>query len=170
MKRVLFSGLAAVMFLVACDKEDNDNNEVNATDETFMTQVNIGNRAEIGAGQLAATKGNDAMVKSYGEHMVQEHGLAQSELVSIASSLGRNLPDTLDPEHQALMARLNSLTGYSFDTAYINSQVKDHQKTLAIFQAEIANGRNTNLRDYANRYVHHIQMHLQKADSIARNL
>jgi putative membrane protein len=65
---------------------------------------------------------------------------------------------------------LNSLSGRSFDTAYINSQIKDHQKTLSIFQMEINDGDNQNVRNYASKYLPHIQMHLQKADSLSRAL
>lgn len=169
-KMFLWSALSAVMILTACDKDDNDNNEVNTTDDMFMTQVNIGNRAEVMAGQLAASKGTSAEVKAFGQMMVTEHGLAQNELMNIAGGLGRNLPDTVDAEHRELMARLNALTGYEFDTAYMNSQVKDHQKTLNIFQMELSNGNNQSLRNYASKYLPHIQMHFQKADSIAQNL
>lgn len=98
--------------------------------------------------------------------MVTEHGMAQTELKNIGASLGRNVPDTVDAEHQALMVRLNSLSGYSFDTAYINSQVKDHQKTITIFQMELNDGDNQSLRNYAGKYLPNIQLHLQKADSL----
>jgi putative membrane protein len=120
------SGIALAL-LSSCDKDNNDSN-LNSTDQTFMNQAAISNKAEIMAGQLAATKGNSAAVRSFGEWMVTEHGMAQSDLQALASSLGKNLPDTVDAQHQALMARLNSLSGYSFDTAYINSQVMDQRR------------------------------------------
>lgn len=166
MKKLFLVGTLALTILSSCDKDDNDNNDVNSTDRSFVTQVAIGNKAEIMAGQLAVTKGNSAGVKAYGQLMVTEHGLAQTDLQNVASGIGITLPDTVDAEHQALMVRLNSLSGYSFDTAYINSQVKDHQKTLSIFQMEVSSGNNTTVRNYANKYLPHIQMHLQSADSL----
>jgi putative membrane protein len=171
MKKIFFTGSLALVLLSSCDKnDDNNNNEINSTDQNFMTQVAIGNKAEIMAGQLAATKGNSAGVRSFGQLMVTEHGQAQSDLQSLATSLSRTLPDSVDAEHQALMTRLNSLSGYSFDTAYINSQVKDHQKTVTLFQAEIINGNNDIVQNYATKYLPHIQMHLQKADSLSITL
>jgi putative membrane protein len=169
MKKMFLASAFAAFVLMACDKE-NDNNELNSTDDMFLTQVNIGNRAEIMAGQLAVTKGNSAEVRAYGQMMVNEHNLAQTDLRNVAASAGRNLRDTIDPEHQALMARLNTLSGRSFDTAYINSQVRDHQKTLNIFQMELTDGKHRAVRDYANRYMPNIQMHYLKADSLARRL
>ena len=159
-----------MMFLAACDKDNDDDNRLNSTDQMFITQVNIGNRAEVMAGQLAANKGTNPLVRDFGNHMVMEHSQAQAELQTIASNLGMALADTVDAEHRALMARLNALSGYSFDTAYMNSQVKDHQKTVSIFQMELSGGNNQAVRNYASNKLPHIQMHLQRADSIARVL
>jgi putative membrane protein len=171
MKKVFLTGSLALFILAACKKDkDNSNNNVNSTDQTFLTQVASGNKAEIMAGQLAATKATNAGIKAFGQMMVTEHGEAQSDLQRVYASVGQTMPDTVDAEHQALMTRLNSLSGYSFDTAYINSQVKDHQKTLSIFQSEISNGNNDSVQNYANKYLPHIQMHLQKADSLSRSL
>lgn len=169
MKKLFLAGTLVLAILSSCKKDDNEN-DANSTDQMFVTQVAIGNKAEIMAGQLAATKGNSAGVREFGQMMVTEHGQAQTDLQNVASGIGVTLPDTVDAEHQALMVRLNSLTGYSFDTAYINSQVKDHQKTLNIFQTEISNGNNTSVRNYASTYLPHIQMHYQKADSLSKAL
>src|SRR5881392_1016749 len=144
MKKVFLTGSVALIVFASC-KKDKDNNNVNSTDQTFLTQVAIGNKAEVMAGQLAATKATNPAIKSFGQLMVTEHGQAQTDLQNVYSSVGQTMPDTVDAEHQALMARLNSLTGHSFDTAYINSQVRDHQKTLTIFQSEINDGDNSNV-------------------------
>jgi putative membrane protein len=170
MKKILFAASMVFIVLASCKKDDDNNDDVNSTDQTFLTQVAIGNKAEVMAGQLASTKGTNAGVKAYGQMMVTEHTQAQTDLQTLYSNLGRTMPDTVDAEHQALMTRLNALTGRSFDTAYINSQVRDHQKTLTIFQSEVSSGNNTNVRGYANTYLPHIQMHLQKADSLSKAL
>lgn len=167
MKKILLAGSVAVVTFLSCSKDDN-NNDANSTDQAFVMQVAVGNKAEIMAGQLAATKGNSQAVRTFGQLMVTEHGQAQTNLQNVASGIGVTLPDSVDAEHQALMARLDSLTGISFDTVYINSQVRDHQKTVNIFQTEISNGNNSTVRNYANTYLPHIQMHLQTADSLSK--
>ncbi|HEU4471834.1 MAG TPA: DUF4142 domain-containing protein [Flavisolibacter sp.] len=170
MKRTILSALTVLTLLSACDKDEDDDNELNSTDRTFMTNVAMGNMAEVQAGQLAATKGTNPQVVQFGQHMVTEHTLAQTELRAMADSLGVALPTTVDAEHQALMVRLNGLSGYSFDTAYMNSQVRDHQKTLNIFQMEMNDGNHQRVRFYASKYMPHIQMHLQEAQSIRSSL
>jgi putative membrane protein len=167
MKKIFAAGTVLTLFLVVgCDK-DNDN-ELNSTDQMFITQVSIGNNAEVAAGQLAATKATNAAVKAFGQMMATEHGMAQSDLKAVGTSVGISVADTVDAEHVALMARLNSLSGHSFDTAYMRSQVKDHQKTLNIFQSELNSGDHQQVKAYASKYLPHIQMHFQKADSLSR--
>ncbi|MGZ3845416.1 MAG: DUF4142 domain-containing protein [Flavisolibacter sp.] len=169
MKKVFLVGSVALIILASC-KKDKNNDSVNPTDQAFLTQVAMANKAEIMAGQLAATKSTTASIKSYGQLMVTEHTQAQTDLQGVYTNVGQTKPDSLDAQHQALMTRLNSFTGHSFDTAYINSQLRDHQNTLTIFQTEISGGNNSSVKNYANMYVSHIQMHLQKADSLSRAL
>jgi putative membrane protein len=166
MKKIFVATSVLALFLVACDKDDD--NKINSTDQEFVRMASISNNAEIMTGQLAATKGTAPMVKSFGAHMVMEHGLAQNDLKSRASEVGINVSDTVDAEHRTLMTYLNTLSGYSFDTAYINSQLRDHQKTITIFQMEIDGGQHQRIRSYANEYLPHIQMHYNRADSIRK--
>ena len=174
MKKLFFAGsFALTMLVAACDKDDdNDNsNQTNTTDQTFMTNVAIGNMAELQLGQLAATKGTNAMVRTYGQLMTAEHTQAQTDLQATANTAGYRLPDSVDAAHQAIRNMLMSMpAGRSWDTAYINSQVRDHQNTLNIFQMEVSSGQHTQAKNYANTYLPHIQMHLSKADSISRVL
>jgi putative membrane protein len=62
------------------------------------------------------------------------------------------------------------MDGFPFDTAYMNSQIKDHQKAIALFETEISNGKDQELKDYARKYLPYIQMHHHTADSIRKTL
>lgn len=166
---VLGMCMSSVVLFAACDKEDDDTDNgksVNTTDQQFTMMASMGNQAEIETGQLAATKGTNALVKAYGQQMVMDHTPVAPELDSIASSLGLSSPDTLDAEHKALKQTLTTLTGKAFDTTYISSQVRDHQKMIALFEQETASGQNTRLKNFAAKHLPHLRMHLAKADSI----
>lgn len=168
---ILMGSLLAVLF-TACDNDDDDNNtnQLNSQDQTFMAQAAMNNRAEIRAGQIASTRGNTAMVRSFGQQMVTEHTQAQSQLMSISSSTGYAVMDTIDAAHQQLMTQLNSLSGRAFDSVYIRSQVTDHQNAMTLFQAEISSGQHQQVKSYATTYLPIITMHHHKADSIRQRL
>lgn len=157
---------AAFVFMYAACSNDDDNANLNNADVYFMQQAAYSNNAEIGAGAIAAVKGSYDSVKMFGSMMVTDHTKAKNELDSLATVFGVNVPSTPDSVHQAMAARLQTLSGYTFDTAYINGQVKDHMATIAVFQQELSDGNNQQVKAYANKYLPIIQMHLQEAQTI----
>lgn len=169
-KALCFCFLSTAIFLTACDKDDDNSNQTSATDKDFMTQAAYSNLAEIEAGQLAATKGNKDSVKMYGTMMIAEHTKANASLDSLAKTKGVTLPTTVDAEHAALKTRLSGYTGRTFDTAYTNAQVKDHAKTVTLFQSEISGGQNKDVIGFANKLLPNIQMHLTHAQAIQKGL
>ena len=165
MKKTLLTVSIGTVLFCACKKDNN--NSLNSTDQNFMTQVAIGNNAEIQAGQLAATKSSNSAVQAFGQMMVMEHGQAQTDLKTLGSKVGRTISDTVDATHKQLMTTLSNLSGDNFDTAYINSQIRDHQNTLNVFQTEINSGNQSDVKAYASKYLSHIQEHLRMADSVS---
>jgi putative membrane protein len=157
--------MLAPVVLFSCSKDDEDS--LNSTDQTFLMQASVSNTTEIQAGQLAATKASSAIVKSFGQNMVAEHTLAQSDLKTIGSNVGMAVKDSVDPAHVVIMQQLTALTRRAFDSAYIRTQLNDHQMTQTMFQTELNSGSHSEVKNYANTYLPHIQMHYTRADSIA---
>jgi putative membrane protein len=167
MKKLVYAiCLIAATVITGCTKPDT---ELNKIDMTFLLQASISNTAEISAGTLASTKATNAEVKKFGQFMVLEHNMAQMDLKNVGSRVGMTVRDTLDPAHMALnTALMNAPAGRVFDSLYINSQVLDHDLTIASFKMEQLSGINREVKKYANTYLPHIQMHRESADSIAR--
>jgi putative membrane protein len=171
LKHVWMAGtLATALVFTACEKnEDNDaSKDVNAQDETFIIKAAQSNQSEVELGTLALSKGTDSLVKAFAAMMVDEHNAAQADLESVVNDANTNIgiTDTLDAEQVATSLLLQSLSGAAFDSAYMDSQIKGHTKTLGIFDAEIAGGQNTQVKGYATEKRPGIQSHLAKADSI----
>jgi putative membrane protein len=162
--------LISTAFLTSCRKDHNDNSAPSKQDRNFMFQASFANHGEVAAGQLAASKGMDASVRAFGQHMVAEHTKAQNELTALAAQWGIGLPSTPDTEHLQLLQRLQTLSGHAFDTAYIHSQVEDHRKALQLFSDEVVWGNNKQVKWYAAKYHPHILEHKTTAESIADKL
>ena len=172
MKSLLATGsLAAVLFLVSCDKNnDNNNNNENtsAQDKSFVNDITLSNRSEISLANLALAKATDTSVRNYAQMMIMDHTQAESNLRSITDSLKLTLPtDSLNAMADSLRPVLQGLSGVRFDSAYIASQVPAHQKAITTVQTEVNSGTNSALMNYASSILPKIQMHLTKADSIA---
>ncbi|RYZ54889.1 MAG: DUF4142 domain-containing protein [Sphingobacteriales bacterium] len=168
-KFALASVTAIALFATSCSRENtSDLDQSNETDRNFATMASMGNHAEIAAGTTAMNKGVDSSIRMFGQMMVNEHYAAQADLKRIASMMSMMIPEGLDSMHLAMNQQLAAVpAGFTFDSTYIHSQVMDHQKTITLFQNEIANGKNPALVNYAQKYLPKIQMHYQHADTIA---
>ena len=159
--------LALSLSLLSCSKDDDNNNDLNAQDRTFMMQASMGNSAEVAAGALASTKGDSVGIRSFGQMMVTDHSTAQTDLKTLGANVNVGVKDSVDAAHITLGQTLQGLSGRAFDSTYIVNQINDHQTTISAFQTEISSGGRTEVINYANKYLPKIQMHLQMADSIA---
>lgn len=154
--------------LSACSDDDDDTNiNLSALDRNFVIQAGYNNKAEIVAGAVADSLGADSTVRMYGSMMIMDHTMAYDELANIARTWEVTVPQEPDSLHKAKTAYLRTLSGKTFDTAYINAQIKDHVATIALFQREADSSDLTQLKAYANKYLPKLKMHLQMADSIA---
>lgn len=167
---VLIAAFAATAAWTACSKDDDVNPELSQQDRDFMMRATHGNLAEIELGEMAQQKATDDSVSMFGTMMISDHSGAHAELDSIARSVNYPLPTDLDAMHQAVRLRLDTLQGFAFDTAYINQQIMDHQRTITLFEAQANQGSYQPLRAYANKYLPAIRDHHEMAQNIANSL
>lgn len=170
MKIILGALIAASAFMSACNDDDDEKKPVQEPDRTFAVNAAHGTLAEIQLGGLAVSKATDAEVRAFAQMMINDHQTSLNELKSISDDRDLDLPNELDQTHQALRDRLQDLNGYTFDTAYMHSQVKDHQTTSALYQSESALGKEERFKSYANKYLPKITAHWGEANTISTKL
>ncbi len=132
----------------------------------FMMRAAEGGMAEVEAGKMAAAKAQNPEVKQFGQQMVAEHTRANNELKALAGKKTVTLPTDLDPTHKAMAAKLNGLSGAEFDKEYMRGQVEDHEKTVALFQAQADNGTDAEAKAFAVKTLPNLKMHLDMARKI----
>lgn len=130
-------------------------------DQKFAMEAAMGGMMEIELGRIAAQKGASEEVRQFGQRMVDDHTKAGEELMAIASGKGMMLPTAPDPKHQMAMQKLSALSGDKFDKEYAKMMVKDHKKTVALFQKEASGGMDAELKSFASSKLPTIQEHLQ---------
>jgi putative membrane protein len=167
----MYAIVIAALGWVACDDDDDnilDKPNLNETDETFVEVAAKTNMAEIQFGELATTKATDPLVKDFAQQMIDEHSAAQEELEELADNYsGIEWPNDLDEGHEEVMDQLNEAeAGYRFDSLYIATQVTSHESSVNLFKTATTNTTDARVKAYANKYFPHIEMHLERADSI----
>ncbi len=153
-----------LMVTTACNKKGTDS--MNTADKTFLERASSAYNAEVELGNLAASKGMESSVKSYGQLMATDYNAAKSELTTLAQARDYKLNSNPDAEHIALKVVLNNKFNREFDSVYMKNQVIDHIQSVGIFQDEINDGKDQGLKDYAAKMLPKIQAHKNAADVI----
>ena len=138
-------------------------------DESFYKNAAEGGIFEVDAGKLAQDKGNSQQVKDFGAMMVKDHSAANEKLKTLAATKNIDLPTSASVGQIATKAKLNVLSGDTFDNSYITSQLKAHRATIALFRKEIASGQDADAKAFATATLPTLRAHLKAIDSIAAN-
>ena len=158
MKRLLFSSL---LVLPLCAYA------ASGPDATFYRHAAEGGIAEVELGNLALQKSVDPAVKEFAAQMVKDHSEANEKLASVAASKSISLPTKPSVGEIATKAKLEVLSGATFDKSYIKAMVKDHEKDVAEFRREAKGGQDPDAKAFAAATLPTLKEHLQKVRSIA---
>jgi putative membrane protein len=136
-------------------------------DHAFIQQMAMGGMAEVELGELAGKKAATAKVKTFGQRMVTDHGKANAELKSLASSKKITLPTDVGAENKATMDKLSKLSGAEFDRAYMTTMVEKHQKTLDTLKRQSMSGKDEQVKAWAAKAAPTVEEHLKLARDLA---
>jgi putative membrane protein len=142
----------------------------NVSDTVFLKSLAFGSRAEVELGKLADSRASASGVKSFAQRMVKDHGDANGRLAAAARASKVDLPGDLDAEHIAARESLARLNGRDFDLAYVDAQIKDHQKAAQLLIYEIGNGQSSEARRFAAQTLPTVMEHLELAKSLHHQL
>ncbi len=137
------------------------------SDAEFTVLASASSNGEILAAREALRRSRNPLVRTFAQRMIDDHTTANVGLQAATRGAGtRPAPVTaLDPDAQRQLDTLRSTPQTQFDATYMLAQIPDHQKAAAIFTWETQNGRNSTLREYANRTLPNVRMHLQMAQA-----
>jgi putative membrane protein len=136
-------------------------------DESFYKKAAEGGISEVVQGKLAQEKSSDPGVKAFGAMMVKDHTAANDRLKAIAAAKGIDLPTTSGATEMATEAKLQALSGSTFDKSYISGMVKDHKEDIKEFENEAQNGQDPEAKAFAAKTLPTLKLHLSKIESIA---
>jgi putative membrane protein len=140
-----------------------------SADKKFVQAALEGGTAEVQLGQLALQKGSSEDVKQFGQTMVDDHTKLGDQIRQVAQKEGIAPASGTSMKDKALAAKLKTLSGDSFDKAYIEAMVRDHRQDLSDFKKEANAGGDSRIKDAASQGVAVIANHLKIAEQIAKS-
>lgn len=118
-------------------------------DRSFLSDTMRRDQTEIAMSQLAQQKSPSNDVKQYAQNMVQMSTQLSAQLKPVADQLNLSEPKQSKQDKQAL-AKLQTLSGPEFDTAYLQGMAKEQQQGLKEFQQEEDGTQSSILKNTAH--------------------
>ena len=133
----------------------------------FVTAAAQSDEYERRAGRMAESMARSPRVKAFGARMVHDHTMTTRNLQAALRRAGKPVPPPppLTPDQQGMLDQLKS-AGPSFDSTYIQQQVRAHQQALALLQGYAHSGDNPIIRDAARKTLPLIRHHLMMAQNL----
>ena len=141
---------------------------LSAADREFINKAAQGNLMEVAAGKLAVQRALDPTVKEFGQQLVTDHSANNDTLKTLAGSKQMNLPDTVSPDGQTMLGKLEGLNGTEFDKAFSQMMVKDHTADISDFQKEAKKkDADADVKAYAEQTLPTLRHHLTMANRLS---
>ncbi len=140
------------------------------SDKQFVEKAAAGGLMEVELGKVAASKAENAGVKSFGQRMADDHSKVNDSLKQVASSKSISLPAETDARHKAEINRISAMSGAQFDRAYMHLMVSDHKKDVAEFNRVSRTAKDPEIRKFAAETLPTLKEHLQEAEKISASL
>jgi putative membrane protein len=156
-----FLFIAVLCTVISCT--DHDMDPVSEMDRQFMISAADANLFEIKAGEKAAAKAVLDTVKGYGLHMINDHSGAMMEMKALASKKMVDLPEMLSASKQMKIDTLTMMNGMEFAKTYMKMMVVSHVETIKLFETEIAQGMDPEVKSFAAAKLPALKEHLEKA-------
>lgn len=150
---------AAVVVMATLAQTSAEADSVGVSDRKFVEKAASGGMAEVNLGKLAVDKGTSPTVKQFGQKMIDDHSKANDELQAIASKKNLPMPTEVDSEQKAIYDKLVRLDGTTFDKAYIDAMVKDHDEDVKEFKQATMSKLDPELKSWAKRTLTVIEQH-----------
>lgn len=138
-------------------------------DEKFIKEATASGLAEVNLSRFAVKLAMRQEVREFAQHMIDDHTKANTELLTLVNrkGLGRAAADGMKPEHQELANRLAKLKGEEFDRVYMKQMVKDHEDAVKLFERQAKDGKDADLKAFADKTLPTLKDHLKMARKAA---
>src|SRR5205807_4320054 len=94
---------------------------------------------------------------------VRDHKRANVSLGPIVETKKVRLPHEMSREDRQTYDKFLHLKGKAFDREFIDHLVKDHEKDVALYEAQAREVKDRHLKDYINKTMPVIKEHLRTA-------
>ena len=140
---------------------------IQPVDETFALYAASSGAAQIeGARLVLKTTRNDA-VRDYAQRLLRDHTQAAEQLRRLVSARGVKLAPVATGRHADMVTTLAGVTPGDLDGAFLQRFGLDaHKETIALFERHASEGKDPELRRYAQQSLGTLREHMAAAHKL----
>jgi putative membrane protein len=146
----------------ASDRTANSN--LDKQDRDFVREAAKAGMAEIEEGRMALQHAQSPDVQAFAKKMIDDHTQINDKLKAIAQQKSTQVPSDTDKSEKQAAQKLEK--SKNFDRDYIKAQVREHEKAVKLFEKEARDGKDNDLKQFAQQTVPILQQHLQMAKDL----
>ena len=140
-------------------------------DREFIQEAAQDGFAQVQAGKLALAKADETEVRQYARTLMNHHSETNAQLQQLARRKGVAMPQEPSVLQKRRLRGLEVLQGSDFDRRYMNEfGVAAHQSTIRRFREQARQGRDSDVRVFAQRRLATLQKHLNRARLIQASI
>jgi putative membrane protein len=142
--------------------------KLSSADQNLMMEVAKGGMMQLEVSRIAVQKASSPEVREFAQAEVDEQTGLAAKLQEIASAKGITLPSRPDAETQAMVTKLQGMSGASLDQMYMaESGVKGHEKLDKVMSKVESSASDASLKGVGQAAHPLVKTHLKVAKQIA---
>jgi len=141
--------------------------KLSSGDASILKDIAMADMAEVEGGKMAQSKGQSAEVKAFGQQMIDDHTQNLNDVKTMAEARGVTLPTAPDAKHKAMAAKLEKMSGASFDKSYMaQAGVQDHKAVHAKLMAASKKAKDPDVKAFVDKTEAVVAQHLKSAEQM----
>ena len=141
--------------------------KLSSADQNLMMEVAKGGMMQLAVSKVALQNASSPEVRQLAQAEVDEQTGLSAKLTEIASAKGVTLPTEPDAETQAMVTKLQGMSGKDFDKMYVSeSGVKGHEKLDKVMSTVQSSASDASLKGVAKAAHPLVKTHLKVAKQV----
>jgi putative membrane protein len=152
---------------------EKNQDDLSPEEARLVVQLHHVNQMEIEVGKLASTKGQHPKVRQYGNRLVRDHTQDDQRVTAFAKQRELSLDSAAQAQnaeqrasmqkHQALMEKLDGLSGAEFDREFLNAMATGHEQVITQVRDARTQVQDPQLRALIDRLLPQLEQHRNTA-------
>lgn len=129
-------------------------------DREFLTEAAQMGQAELALVQAGQQKGFSEDTKRVANELTASHKDANQQLSQLAANKGVQIPNQPTASERSRIEDIQKLQGERFDKDFHNQLIKDHRRSISLYEKAAKSASDPDIRSWAQRMVPVLQQHL----------